>query len=615
MITLKDVYKIIGGKVLFESLSFEINVGERLGLVGRNGSGKSTLFRLITKEESLDGGDLFIKKGLSIGYLKQIPDQFTGTAKEYLEKAFIELKHLAEEMKQLENKMKDPDKMEKALVTYGELQDQFTEQGGYEMESLISQVANGLQVGSLLHQPFSNLSGGEKTKLSLARILLEKPSLLLLDEPTNHLDLVAIEWLEKHLQQYKGALCVISHDRSFLDHVVSGIVDLESGEAQIYKGNYSSFEQQKEEKLLAEFHQYQEQQKKIKKMKEAIRRLRQWANEANPPNPKLFKKAKSMERALEKMEKVNRPMLDTKKMGLSLQAEGRSGNDVLIADKASKHYGNRQILTEVDLQLRYKERLAIVGANGSGKSTLLKLLLQQEEPDSGVIKQGSSILIGYLPQNPLQGVDDQQRMIDYFRQHIRVTEGQARHLLAAFMFYGYDVFQKIAHLSGGERMRLKLAIFMHEGINLLVLDEPTNHLDVESQEVLEEALQHFEGTVIGVSHDRHFLNQCFNETAYLVGGRLYRYFGSYNETKEKWMVLLGQECKQYQATTPKKQQGQTGAAEVSMEERIMELENELSIVEGKIEKEMNTGELIALQEEKELLTKRIDHLYESWINS
>ncbi|UOQ91787.1 ATP-binding cassette domain-containing protein [Halobacillus shinanisalinarum] len=615
MITLKDVYKIIGGKVLFESLTFEINEGQKLGLVGRNGSGKSTLFRLITKEESLDDGDLFIKKGLSIGYLKQIPDEFTGTAKEYLEEAFNELKHLAEEMKQLENKMKDPARMEKALAAYGELQDQFTELGGYEIESLISQVANGIKVEGLLHQPFTYLSGGEKTKLSLARILLEKPDVLLLDEPTNHLDLVAIEWLEQHLQHYKGTVCMISHDRSFLDRVVSGIVDLESGEARSYKGNYSSFEQQKEEKLLAEFHQYQEQQKKIKKMKEAIRRLRQWANEANPPNPKLFKKAKSMERALEKMEKLNRPVLDPKKMGLSLQAEDRSGNDVLIADHASKHYESRRILTGVDLQLRYKERLAIVGANGSGKSTLLRLLLGQEMPDSGVIKQGSSIQIGYLPQNPLQGVDDQQRMIDYFRQYIRVTEGQARHLLAAFMFYGYDVFQKIAHLSGGERMRLKLAIFMHEGVNLLVLDEPTNHLDVESQEVLEEALQHFEGTVIGVSHDRHFLNQCFSETAYLVNGRLYRYFGSYKETKEKWAVLLDQSCQQYQTTIPKKQQGKSIEIEVSIEDRIMELEDKLSIVEGKIGKEPNADELMALHEKKERLTERIEHLYESWINS
>ncbi|WP_079525610.1 ribosomal protection-like ABC-F family protein [Halobacillus hunanensis] len=612
MIIVKDVYKIIGGKVLFESLTFEINEGQKMGLVGRNGSGKSTLFRLITKEEALDGGDLFIKRGLSIGYLKQIPDQFKGTGKEYLEAAFAELNDLLIDMQRLENEMLDPDKMEKALQHYGEAQDQFTERGGYEMEAMISQVANGLHIEELLHLPYNNLSGGEKTKLSLAKILLEKPNVLLLDEPTNHLDIVAIEWLEQYLIQYKGAVCIISHDRSFLDHTVLNIVDLESGEAQYYKGNYSSFEQQKEEQLLAEFHQYQEQQKKIKKMKEAIRRLRQWANEANPPNPKLFKKAKSMERALEKMEKINRPVIDPKKMGLTLQAEGRSGNDVLTAEEVTKGYQGRLILDEINLNLRYKERLAIVGANGSGKSTLLKLLLQQEVPDSGFIKQGSSIRIGYLPQNPLDGVDDQQRMIDYFREHIRVTEGQARHLLAAFMFYGYDVFQKIAHLSGGERMRLKLAVFMHEGVNLLVLDEPTNHLDVESQEVLEEALEHFAGTVVGVSHDRYFLNRCFKETAYLVGGRLYRYLGSYNETKKKWQNLIEKPVKR--ASSPKVKVSKPIKKEIPVEEKIIKLEQDLDDINEAMKRETDVDELMRLQEKKDSLTEHIDQLYETWLN-
>ncbi|MFD2923220.1 ribosomal protection-like ABC-F family protein [Halobacillus naozhouensis] len=612
MITVKDVYKIIGGKVLFESLTFEINEGQKIGLVGRNGSGKSTLFRLITKEEELDGGDLFIKKDLAIGYLRQIPDQFNGTAKKYLEAAFTELNQLLMDMQRLEKEMLDPEKMEKALSRYGEVQDQFTEMGGYEVEAMISQVANGLRVEQLLDLPFRSLSGGEKTKLSLARILLEKPEVLLLDEPTNHLDLVAIEWLEQYLLQYKGAVCIISHDRSFLDHTVSTIVDLESGVAQSYKGNYSSFEQQKEEQLLAEFHQYQEQQKKIKKMKEAIRRLRQWANEANPPNPKLFKKAKSMERALEKMEKINRPILDRKKMGLTLQADGRSGNDALTAEGVTKGYRGRLILDEIYLNLRYKERLAIVGANGSGKSTLLKLLLQQEKPDAGVVKQGSSIQIGYLPQNPLDGVDDQQRMIDYFREYIRVTEGQARHLLAAFMFYGYDVFLKIAHLSGGERMRLKLAVFMHEGVNLLVLDEPTNHLDVESQEVLEEALEHFEGTVIGVSHDRYFLNRCFKETAYLVEGRLYRYLGSYNETKEKWQGLLEKPVKM--EPPAKAKPSNPAIKEVPVEERIMKLEQDLNETDEALKRETGTAELKVLQKRKDVLTERIDQLYDVWMN-
>ncbi|ASF37953.1 ABC transporter ATP-binding protein [Halobacillus halophilus] len=619
LITLKDIYKIVGGRVLFECLNFELNEGQRVGLVGRNGSGKSTLFRLITKEESIDGGDVFIRKHLTIGYLKQIPEEWESSGRAYLEAAFGELLQMKNDMQKLEEKMLDPEQMERSLREYGEIQERFTQAGGYEIESSISQVANGLKVKDLLDQPFSQLSGGEKTKLGLARILLEKPDVLLLDEPTNHLDLQAIEWLEEYLQQYDGSVCMISHDRSFLNHTVTDIMDLESGDIQTYKGNYTSFEKQKEEKLLAEFHQYQEQQKKIKKMKEAIRRLRQWANEANPTNPKLFKKAKSMEKALERMEKMDKPVVDPKKMNLALQAEGRTGKDILVAEGVKKTYGARTILNGVHLHLRNQDRLALVGANGSGKSTLLRLLLGQEEPEEGSIKTGPSIRIGYLPQNPLMGADRDQRMIDYFRNSIRVTEGEARHMLAAFMFYGYDVFQKIRHLSGGEQMRLKLAVFMHKGINVLILDEPTNHLDIESQEVLEEALKKFEGTVLGVSHDRYFLNQCFSDTAYLSGGKIYRYIGSYDETRKHWMELLAQQQMKYvrkesssKAEKPRNHPPDT-KQNFSVEESIADLEKEVTRLESQMAEESNVEELMNLQVEKDQLNEKIEELYEQWM--
>ncbi|WP_052158792.1 ribosomal protection-like ABC-F family protein [Halobacillus sp. BBL2006] len=618
MITMKDVYKIVAGRVLFESLQFELRKGQRVGLVGRNGSGKSTLFRLITKEEPLDGGDLFIQKGLNIGYLRQIPDEWKGTGKAYVETAFEALFEMIRKMKKLEEEMMVPEKMEKALADYGELQEQFTQAGGYEIEASIDQVANGLNIRELLHQPFSHLSGGEKTKLGLAKLLLEKPNVLLLDEPTNHLDLQAIEWLEEYLKQYDGAICIISHDRYFLDHTVTDIMDLESGEIDEYKGNYSSFERQKEEKLLAEFHQYQEQQKKIKKMREAILRLRQWANEANPPNPKLFKKAKSMEKALERMEKLERPVLDPKKMNLSLNAEGRTGKDIIVAESVCKTYGDRPILKGVDLHVRYQERLAIVGANGSGKSTLLRLLLDEEKPDAGEVKRGPSVEIGYLPQNPLHNVDRNQRMIDYFRSKITVTEGNARHILAGFMFYGYDVFQKIRHLSGGEQMRLKLAVFMHQGINVLILDEPTNHLDIESQEILEEALNQFEGTVIGVSHDRYFLNQCFSHTAYMLDGELHRYIGTYDETRDRWLNMIEDQNPKPSKPSEKKEkqakyQIKDAKQEISIEEKIEHLENELDAINQKMQQEQNPGQLMEWQAEKDELTTKIEKLYEQWI--
>ncbi|WP_079477102.1 ribosomal protection-like ABC-F family protein [Halobacillus salinus] len=615
LITIKDLYKIVGGRELFESLQFELKEGQRVGLVGRNGSGKSTLFRVMTREEPLDGGDLFIRKGLTIGYLKQIPEEWEGTGRDYLTSAFASLLEMTRKMETLEQEMTDPDKMEKALIQYGEWQERFAQAGGYEMESSIDQVANGLQILHLLKQPFHQLSGGEKTKLGLAKILLESPDVLLLDEPTNHLDLPAIEWLESYLQQYDGAMCIISHDRLFLDHIVTDIYDLESGDVDVYKGNYSSFEKQKEEKLLAEFHQYQEQQKKIKKMKEAIKRLRQWANEANPPNPKLFKKAKSMERALERMEKLDRPVLDPKKMNLSLEAEGRLGKDILVADDVRKSYGGRQVLQGVDLHVRNRERVAIVGGNGSGKSTFLKIVLGQETQDAGLIKMGPSVEIGYLPQNPLQDADRDVRMIDYFREFIRVTEGQARHILAGFMFYGYDVFQRIRHLSGGEQMRLKLAIFMHQGINVLVLDEPTNHLDVESQQVLEEAVNRFEGTVIGVSHDRYFLNQCFTDTAYLVDGVLHRYIGNYDETREHWKALSKEkETVEVKTPTPKpsSMKKKEGPA---VEEQIASLEEQKEAVISQMEQEAEWSQLSELEKEREQLDQQLEALYAEWMES
>lgn len=537
LITLKDVKKIMGGNILFEKLNLELKPGEKLGLVGRNGSGKSTIFKLITGTEICDGGQVFIRKQAKIGYLEQIPVGHAGTVKQYLMGAFDELAALQERMRKLEEQMLDPGKMEKALAAYGEVQTAFAEAGGYEMDANIARTANGLHIGQLLEEPFAKLSGGEKTKVGLAYVLLQQPDLLLLDEPTNHLDLSAIEWLENFLANYAGAVCVISHDQYFLDATVSRIADLEDGEVTVYTGNFTSFLKQKEAKLLQEFEAYKEQQKKIKKMKETIKRLKLWANQANPPNEGLHKRARNMERALERMEKLSRPNIDPAKMRLKLAADERSGEDVIRMESIRKSFGEREVLRDIMLHLRYKERVAIVGDNGSGKSTLIKIVLGSLRADSGIVKIGSAVQVGYLPQHPLEDADPAMRMIDYFRTVISVAEAEARHMLAAFMFYGYAVFQPIGRLSGGERMRLKLAIFMHQGINLLILDEPTNHLDLESREVLEEALGRFDGTVLGISHDRHLLNTCFDQTAYLENGVLHRYPGNYEETKDQWKIV------------------------------------------------------------------------------
>ncbi|MBO8155540.1 MAG: ABC-F type ribosomal protection protein [Bacillaceae bacterium] len=537
LITLKNAKKVFGSDTIFEGLNFEIKEKDRIGLVGRNGCGKTTLFKLFTQVESLDEGNLFIKKNTKIGYLDQIPE-FEGSVRKYLQSGFFRLQEMKQQMEKLEEQMQHPDTFEKAMARYGSLQDQFSRLGGYEMDAKLEAVANGLNIQHLLEHSFSSLSGGEKTKAGLGKILLEEPDVLFLDEPTNHLDLSAIEWLEDYLKEFQGACCIISHDRYFLDQAVNKIADLEAGELTIYHGNYSRFIKEKEERLLAEFKAYQEQQKKIKKMRETIKRLKEWANQANPPNEGLHRRARSMERALERMEKKEKPLIDPKKMKLSFQTGERSGTDVVKMKEVTKQFGDKKVLQGVDFHVRFRDRIAIAGKNGSGKSTLLNGIMGLIEPDSGEISVGSQVQIGYLSQHPFEHADPNQTVIDHFREHIRVTEGQARQILARFLFFGYAVFRKLHQLSGGERMRLKLAIFMHQNLNLLILDEPTNHLDLDSQEVLEEALDQFEGTVICVSHDRYFLNRNFKETAYLIDGKLYRFHGNYDETKEKWKEHL-----------------------------------------------------------------------------
>ncbi|WP_248512037.1 ribosomal protection-like ABC-F family protein [Sporosarcina sp. NCCP-2222] len=536
--TIQKVSKMLGGTIIFEDLSLDIKTGDRLGIVGRNGSGKTTLFKLIAGVEAVDSGAIHFKKGTKVGYLSQIPlleEPMTGY--EVLRSAFGELLEIEESLKALEAKMScEGADLERLLLQYGQLQEEFLSRNGYAMESEIEKVINGLQLRSFIHQDFAVMSGGEQTKMMLGKLLLSQPDLLLLDEPTNHLDLFAVEWLERYLSEYDGTVVIVSHDRAFLDATVNKIADLEDGELQLYHGDYSSFVQQKEELLLRQFQEYEEQQKKIKKMKEAIKRLKQWANEANPPNAGLHRQARNMERALERMAKIKKPLVDPKKMALSFEPTERSGKEVVVMEDASKSFGPKQILSEANLRIYWKDRAAIVGQNGSGKSTILKLLIGQLAVDEGICKVGSNVKIGFLSQH-VEAANPKARLIDVFREEVSVAEGEARHILAKFMFYGPDVFKRLSDMSGGERMRLRLAQLMHQDINLLMLDEPTNHLDIESREVLEEALEEFPGTILAVSHDRYFLNKIFDRTAWLEAGELTLFEGPFDWARRKWAEL------------------------------------------------------------------------------
>ncbi|TYS69152.1 ABC-F type ribosomal protection protein [Sutcliffiella horikoshii] len=616
--TLNNITKSFAGTMIFENVSMEIQANDRIGLVGRNGSGKTTIFQLISGLEAPDNGAIHIKKGAKIGYLAQIPSYPDGTTGEdVLLSAFRETVELQHKLRSLEKQMADvveENELSKIMHEYGVLQERYGFMGGYEMDASIQRIANGLKITSLLSQRFSSLSGGEQTKICLGFILLQNPDVLLLDEPTNHLDIFSVEWLEQYLKDYDGTVVAISHDRYFLDEVATKIIDLEDGEIHTYHTNYSGFLKEKEERLLLEFSAFQEQQKKIKKMKEAIKRLKEWANQSNPPNAAMHRRAKSMEKALNRMEKLKRPILERKAMGLQFDATDRSGKDVVIMESVRKSFDTKDLFKNIDLAVYFKERAAIVGQNGTGKSTLLKILLGELEADSGLVKLGSNVKIGYLSQHIKAG-NPSQTLIEAFREDISITQEQARHVLAKFLFYGASVFKKVENLSGGEKMRLRLAQLMHQDINLLILDEPTNHLDIDSREVLEEALEEFDGTILAVSHDRYFLNKYFEKTCWLEDGVLVTYEGNYQYARGKREELERKKVadlpkvveieKKIKHSTPTSES--IGFEEV--EKKLEDLETEINELETLMNNEEDLLTLQRLQEELTLLETKRDSLY------
>ncbi|OME04314.1 ABC transporter ATP-binding protein [Paenibacillus odorifer] len=649
IIQCQNVQKYHGAQLVLNSITFDIRQGEKIGLIGRNGCGKTTLFHLLNGEERPDEGQISIRKGSVVGLLAQIQEvSEKETVYDVLQRSFAEPLQWQHRLRELELEMSsfnsgtDETLWNRLLKEYGSLQDKFEAAGGYEIESSIQRVASGLGIGTGQYSRlFASLSGGEKTKVGLAELLLRRPDILLLDEPTNHLDMNAIEWLEQFLQSYDGTVLAISHDRYFLDAVVKKVIEIEDGEAFTFHTNYSGYQVEKETRLLQQFADYQEQQKKIKQMQESIKRLIEFGNRGTPPNPSFYRRAASMQKALDRMVKVKRPILERKSMDLQLQQNDRSGNQVVILEDIGKAYGQRSLFTEANEVLRYGETTALIGGNGAGKSTLLRIILGQETPDSGSCTLGSRTVVGYLAQEAVPE-NNKQSVLRYFREEAGLEEGEARGQLARFLFYGPDVFKDITNLSGGEWTRLRFAVLMHRKPNLLILDEPTNHLDIDSREALEEALEEFPGTVLAVSHDRYFINRLFHKLWSIEDGRFGVFNGNYEYYKEKQAekALLAPSfadpAKPFSAErtssgSDKPQSNNSGKetnAKFSSSRRknttfdwetaIAEVEKRLGVIDAKMLEPLISSdavELAELQQERDAIQEQLDELYTGWMET
>ncbi|MBE7362382.1 ribosomal protection-like ABC-F family protein [Staphylococcus haemolyticus] len=529
-----DVTKKFLDETLFDNVMLTLNSGDTIGLVGRNGEGKTTLLRLLCGSESPTTGIISWKKNIKIGYLDQIPN-YADNEKVYtcLKSVFGELNIISEQLKLLEEKMSmDVNDIDELMLRYGNLQSYYEEHGGYEIDAKIRRVASGLNITHLLESQWKDLSGGERTKVGIAQILIKPTDLLLLDEPTNHLDFKSIEWLTNYIKNYHGATVVVSHDRYFLDETVNQIIEIDQKNLYPYNGNYSYFVEEREKRLLIEFEAYKTQQKKIKKLKASIKQLRMWASQSNPPNAAMYRRAKSMEKSLNRIKRLDKPILNSKNMKMELEDATRVSNRVIEMEDVTKTY-DKLLFEKVNMLVRRGEHIAIIGDNGTGKSTLLKIILGVVSIDNGTIKTANNLKIGYLSQHEFENDADNNTVLNKFREEVNVSEAEARHILADFMFYGKDVFKKVGDLSGGEKIRLRWAQIVHTDYNLLILDEPTNHLDIEAKEIIEDALLNYEGSIITVSHDIYFLNKLFNTTYLLKNKSLKKFEGNYNYIKEK----------------------------------------------------------------------------------
>lgn len=537
-ISLINIKKNYGFNSVLDNFNLEVNSGEKIGLIGTNGSGKSTLFKIITGEENINDGKIAIRNGAKIGMLSQIPPKLDDsiTVYDFLKENFKNIIEMEKTLKELEEKMATASnsEMKKILDKYGKIQQRFIDLDGYTISSKINEICNRFGLDNkMLNRRFNVLSGGEKTLVQLASIMLLEPDILLLDEPTNNLDINTLEWLENYLNNYSGTIIMSSHDRYFLDKIATKIVLIERGKEEIFFGNYSYYLEENERRILKEFEDYKDQQKKIEAMKKKIKQLQEFGRLAFPGGEPFFRRAASIQKRLDKLELLDKP-LEQRELPISFQMDSRSGKQVLNVKNLNLSIEEKQLLSNASFNIMFKDRICIMGQNGSGKSTLINYIMNiyNNHIDDSCIKIGSNVLIGYIPQN-ITFEDDKQTILETARKYYMGSETHLRASLAKFMFNSQDVFKKVGTLSGGEKVRLKLFELIQQNVNFLIMDEPTNHIDIATKEVLENALKEYPGTILFISHDRYFINKISEKILYISDKKVNEYLGNYDYYKEK----------------------------------------------------------------------------------
>ena len=609
------------GKNVLDGLTFQVDQGERVGLLGRNGAGKTTLFKILTGELDYDEGTVVVGQGRRVGLISQIPVYPAGcTVEDVLRSAFARLESLAEEMRALEARMAAGESDPAILKRYGTLSERFEAFGGYDTDVAVNKIANGLSIpDSQRSQLFDSLSGGEKTRVNLGRLILEDTDILLLDEPTNHLDLHATEWLEEYIRSFHGTVVTISHDRYFLDRTVTRVIEIQDGKAEFYSGNYSFYAVEKERRYQERMKQYEKEQAKIAQLEKAAEQLRVWAFMGMD---KTYRRAISMERRIERMRTTAKPT-KARKMDARFSSAEFHGDEVLGIRNVSKSYGDKHLFEGISLKVEGGERIALIGDNGTGKSTLIKMIVDEVYPDSGRIRLGPQVKLAYLPQIIHFDHPDWNLVENMMAAKRGISAQSARNRLAAYDFRGEDVLKPVSVLSGGEQSRLRLCMLMDDEINFLILDEPTNHLDIASREWIEEAVEAYDGTLLFVSHDRYFINRFATRIWEVANGTITDYpmgFAQYRQVKAQ------EEAEKTEAPKPVKEKTVTekpvrgDRAQQAARRQLTICEREIAKAEeriGALDAEMEANacdyeKLNALVADKDAAQAELDALYLRW---